>query len=140
MQHLEEGLSHNQQRLQMLEQAEQKALRLHLYLPNYPIGKLEVELGRIEEQRGKLTQERNRKEKQVKDLRQAIVSEEGIKRFCEIAASNLDNMDDNRWRLLLEAMDLRVFVGDKIGVKVLVPATKKDEDVIALRTSRSGGR
>ena len=43
-------------------------------------------------------------------------------------------------RLLLEAMNLRIFVGDKTIVKVSVPAAREGEDVIALCTSRSGGR
>ena len=110
MQCLEEELSHKQQRIELLEQAEQKAVRLHLYLSDYPVGKLEVELSRIEEQKKQLIQEINRIEQQIRELRHAIVNEEGVKRFCEIAASNLDNMDDSRWRLLLEAMNLRVFV------------------------------
>jgi len=140
MQHLENELSHNRQQIQILEQAEQKALRLHLYLPNYPVSRLEIELSRIEEQKKRLINEGNRIEPQISDLRHAIVNENGIKYFCEIAALNLDNMDDNQWRLLLEAMNLRVFVRDKITVKVTIPAAKDSEDVIALCTSRSFGR
>ena len=69
-----------------------------------------------------------------------MVTEEGVKRFCEIAASNLDNMDDGRWRLLLEAMNLRVFVSGRTTIRVNIPVAKKGEDVIALCTSQSGGR
>jgi len=141
MQRLEEELSHNKRLMGVLEQAEQKALRLHLYLDNYPVGKLEAELSRIEGQQEQLIQERNRIEQQIRDLRRAIVNEEGVKRFCEIVASNLDNIDESRWRLLLEAMNLRVLVSDKTTVvKVTVPAAKKGEDVIALCTSQSSGR
>jgi len=35
----------------ILEKAEQKVLRLHLYLPNYPFEKLEMELQRIQQRR-----------------------------------------------------------------------------------------
>ena len=124
----------------LLEQAEQKALRLHLYLPDYPVAKLEVEISRIHERKKQLIEETGRTAQQIRDLKHAIADEQGIKRFCEIAASNLDNMDDNRWRLLVEAMNLRVFVSDKTAVKVTVPAAKEDEDVIALCTSAPNGR
>jgi hypothetical protein len=137
---LEEELRQKQQRIEMLEQAGQKALRLHLYLPNYPVDKLEAELSRIEEEKKQLIQKRNIVERQIGELRQAMVNEEGIKRFCETAALNLDSMNDSRWRLLLEAMNLRVFVSDKTIVKVTIPAAKNGEDVIALCTSRSSGR
>lgn len=43
---LEKEVKSSQQRLDMLEQAEQKALRLHLYLPNVPVDKLDAELRR----------------------------------------------------------------------------------------------
>ena len=49
-------------------------------------------------------------------------------------------MDDSRWRLLLEAMNLRVSVSDKTTVRMAVPAAKEGGDVIALCTSRSDGR
>ena len=87
-------------------------------------------MSRIEEQKKQSIQERNRVEQKVRELRHAIVNEEGIKRFCE--ALNLDSMDDSRWRLLLEAMNLRIFVGDKTIVKVSVPAAREGEDVIPL--------
>ena len=140
MQRLEEDLNYKQQSIEMLERAEQKALRLHLYLPNYPVDKLEAELSRIEEQKRQVIQEIDAVEQQIRDLKHAIVNEEGVKRFCETVASNLDNINDSKWRLLLEAMKLKVFVSDKPTVKVTVPAAKESEDVIALCTSRSSGR
>jgi len=140
MKRLEEELNQSQQSMAMLEQAEQKALRLHLYLSNIPVDKLEVELRRIEEQKKQIIQKRNGIEQQVRGLKQAMVNEEGVKRFCEMAASNLDSMDNSRWRLLLEAMNLRILVNEKTIVKVSLPAATKDEDVIALCTSRPSGR
>jgi len=137
---LEEELRQKQQQTNVLEQAEQKALRLHLLLPNYPIDKLEAELNRIEEQKKQLLQETNKIEHEIRKLRQAIINEEGVRYFCEMVASNLDNMDDNRWRLLLESMNLMVFVSDKTTARVTVPATKEGEDVIALCTSQSSGK
>ena len=99
-----------------------------------------MELSRIDQQKKQLIQERDSIEQQIRDVRHAMRNEQGVKRFCEIAASNLDNMDDSRWRLLLEAMNLRVFVSGKTTVKVTVPAAKQGEDVVASCTSRSDDR
>jgi len=62
--HLEQDLKANRQQLEVLEQAEQKALRLYLYLPNYPFEKLEMELQRIQQQRHGLTTECHTLERQ----------------------------------------------------------------------------
>lgn len=139
--HLEEELKSSRQRMDMLDQAEQKALRLHLYLPNYPLDKLEAEHHRIAEQRQQLERERANLERELSQLRQAMVDEEGLRRFCEIAARNLDNLDDSHWRMLLETMRLRVFVQDDgITVKIAIPSVKDEKSVIAVGTSQNGGR
>ena len=131
---LERKLVDNHERMEMLEQAETKVLRLHLYLPDYPIEKLEAERGRIEQQRQQLTQEKSSLEAQIAELRQAVVNEEGIKRFCEIAANNLEKMTDSQWRLLLEAIQLKVMlVGKAVFIEGAVPVNNPD---IALQPAR----
>lgn len=73
-------------------------------------------------------------ERQMAEVRQARLDEEGIRHFCEIAANNLANMGDSRWRLLVEAMHLRVKVlGKNARVKGAIPITQDD---IALQPSR----
>lgn len=138
---LEEELRSNQQRMDTLEQAEQKALRLHLYLPNYPVEKLEAELHRIGEQRQQLVAANASLGKQLAEVRQANVDKEGLQRFCAIAARNLVSLDDSKWRLLLETMRLQVHVNDgTITVRVAVPAVTDQKSEIVLCTSRSAGR
>lgn len=132
----EEELKSNRQRLDMLEQAEQKALRLHLYLPNYSVDKLDEELRRIAEQRRQLEYEVSSLERQLAELRQAMVDEEGLRRFCKIASRNLDVLDDSQWRILLEIMRLRVFVdGGRITIKIAVPSVKEEQSVIVAGTN-----
>lgn len=124
---LERKLVDNRQRMEILDEAETKALRLHLYLPNYPIEKLEAERGRIERQRRQLAQEKSNLEAQITELRQARIDEEGIKHFCQIAASNLDKMTDSQWRLLVEALQLKVMViGEAILIEGAVPVNNTD--------------
>lgn len=140
--YLEEELRANQQRLDILEQAEQKALRLHLYMPSYPAEKLEAEFRRIGEQRCQVRDERAILERQFVEVRQAMVDEEGVRRFCQIAAHNLDSLDDGQWRALLETMRLRILV-QKGGIpvaRVAVPTAKSEKDVIALSSSPYGRR
>jgi len=141
MARLEEELRANKQRLEVLEQAEQKALRLHLYLPNYPTERLEAEIRRIGEQRQQLAKERTTLERQLAELRQAIVDGEGVRKFCDMASRDLESLDDARWRLLLEAMRLQVLVNHgAITVKVAVPAVKDEKSAIVLCTSQSPPR
>ena len=130
---LEERLKSVRQRIGTLDEAEQKALRLYLYLSNYPPEKLDVEINRIKEQREKLNEENVIIEKELTELRQAIVDEDGLRRFCELASNNLDTLDEAHWRLLLEMMRLQVWVeGDDVRVKVAVPAMKDTESNIVL--------
>jgi len=131
---LERKLGDNRQRMERLEQAETKALRLHLYLPDYPIEKLEAERGRIEQQKQQLTQEKSTLEAQIAELRQATIDEEGIKPFCQIAANNLEKMTDSQWRLLLEAVQLKAMVvGKAIFIEGAIPVSNRD---IALQSAR----
>jgi hypothetical protein len=139
--HLEQDLKTNQQRLEMIDEAEQKALRLHLYLPNYPLEKLEAELHRIQDQRQELIAEHCNLEKRVLELKQAMVDEEGIRRFCQMATSNLDSMDDGQWRVLLESMRLRLtFDGREFHAKIALPVVEEGKGAIVLCSCRSSDR
>ena len=135
---LEEELRANQKRLEALDQAAQKALRLHLYLPNYPVDKLEAEQQRIEENRKGLKIEQDRLINQVNELKQAMVDGEGLSRFCEIAIRNSDRLTDERWRVLLETMKVRILINDAgMTVKMAVPTTNEETSVIMNNTSAS---
>ena len=80
-------------------------------------------------------------EKQIRELKQAMVSEGGVRRFCQIATRNLDSMDDSQWRVLLETMKLRlIFDGKEFRAKIALPMVQKEKSEIVLCTSRSGGR
>jgi hypothetical protein len=139
--HLEDKLRSINQRMDTLDQADQKALRLHLYLPDYPPEKLEAETRRLSELRQRLAGERTCVQKELTELRQAIVDKDGLRRFCETASRNLVSFDDSQWRLLLEAMHLQVLVDNEtITVKVAVPAVVGEKSAIVFATSASLNR
>ena len=69
-----------------------------------------------------------------------MVNEKGVKRYCEMAASNLDSMDNSKRRFFFEAMNLRILANEKIIVKLSLPAAMNDENIIVLCTSQSDGR
>jgi predicted nuclease with TOPRIM domain len=126
-----------------LDQASQKALRVHLYLSNYPIEQLEAEQQRIDENRKELKRDQDRLKRQIDELKQAMVDEEGLRRFCQIAACNLDSLNDGQWRILLETMKAKILVNDVgVTVKMALPFIKEETSVIADSTSRclSSGR
>ena len=75
-------------------------------------------------------------QKELTELRQAIVDKDGLRRFCETASRNLVSFDDSQWRLLLEAMHLQVLVDNEtITVKVAVPAVVGEKSAIVFATS-----
>ncbi|MFC1982551.1 recombinase family protein [Chloroflexota bacterium] len=134
---LEEEIKAKQEQWEVLDLASQKVLQLHLYLPKYPIEKLVAEEGRIEDNRKILKREQDRLNKQVNELKQAIVDEEGLRRFCEIATRNLEGLNEEQWRILLETMKVKILVGDTgITVKMAVPSKREEISVIADSTSR----
>lgn len=120
----ERKLANSRQQMEMLEQAEAKVLRLHLYLPDYPVEKLEAEQRRIEQQRKQLTLEKSNLEAQIAELRQATVDQVQIKHFCEIVANNLEKMTDKQWRYLVETIRLKIMIAGKaIFIEGAVPVS-----------------
>jgi len=80
-------------------------------------------------------------ERQIRELKQAMVNEEGVRRFCQIATRNLDSMDDSQWRVLLETMRLRlIFDGKEFHAKIALPTVQEEKSEIVLCTSQSDDR
>ena len=80
-------------------------------------------------------------ERQIGEMKQAMVDEVGVRRFCQIATRNLDSMDDSQWWILLETMRLRqIFDGKEFHAKIALLTVQEEKGEIVLRTSQSGGR
>ena len=136
---LEEERSSLQREREGWEQSKAKARRLHL-LPNskYTLEQYLADDRRVEEQIQRIDGQLARVQQRIAELRQAMVDEEGIRRFCEQAAHNLDNMDDAKWRVLLERMRLKLVVppGEQPIAHIALPTVKEPVREIALETSR----
>lgn len=119
--HLQEEIELNRKRLETLDEAETRALRLHLYA-GMPEDKLFKELQRIRTERSRMEEENARLEKRIEGAKQAELDEVAIKRFCELAASNIENFTFDEWRLALEALQIKVWIdGDVITIEGLIP-------------------
>ena len=70
-----------------------------------------------------------------------MLDKQYLQRFCTIASSNLESLDDSKWRLLLETMRLQVRVNEgAITVRVAVPVVTNQNSAIVLCASQSGDR
>jgi hypothetical protein len=118
--------------------ARQKARRLYFIKKDYTEEKYLADDRDMEEQERKIAGEIGTLESQIRQLQQAIIDEEGITKFCQEAAQNLECMDDARWRVLLERMRVGIDVapGEKVKVHISLPTIKEPECEIAYQTSR----
>jgi len=141
LQRLEEDQRNLQRQKEGWEQSKVKARRLHL-LPDskYSLDDYLADSRSIDEQLDRVNRELSEVEQDIAQLRQAIVDEEGIIRFCERVAHNLDSMDDSRWRVLLERMRLRVVVerSGQLVVHLALATVEEPTREIALSTSGAG--
>jgi len=136
---LEEELRNLQRGREGWEQSRVKARRLHL-LPDskYTLEQYLADGRRMQEQIERIDGDLARVQQQIAELRQATVDRAGITRFCERAARNFGNIDDSKWRVLLERMRLRVVVprGKQPIAHIALPTVKEPVREIALETSQ----
>ena len=135
---LEEKLQSLHRESEGWQQSRMRARRLHL-LPDskYTLEQYLDDERRMQEQIQRLDDQITRVKQQLADLRQAIVDDEGVRHFCEQAAHNLGNMEDTRWRVLLERIRLRVEVpaSKQSIVHIALPTVRAPIREIALETS-----
>ena len=93
---------------------------------------LKSELARINAQKQECVDKTVLLEKQLADVEEATIDEEGLRRFCMLAAENLDTLDDQAWRVLLENVKLTALIDDAgIKINVAIPTRKDPVTVIA---------
>ena len=128
-------------KLTTLDRAEQKALRLHLYVDSegqqaISEGILLAEEANIRGQCKELQQRQMELQHQLEGLHNARVDEEGTRRFLVVASKNLESWDETRWGMLLEALRLKVSAyDDRIDVEIAVPSVEDNGGVIMNPTS-----
>ena len=118
------------------EDAKDNAFRMGMEVRHYPPERVQEQIDRAEEKIQRLQVEKAELERRLATVRQQILNEEGIRRFCRLAANNLDNLTKDQWEMLLGLLKLRVTVRSKelITVNVALPPVK---DAAEIESSRS---
>ena len=126
VEHLEKHMQLNRGRLDTLNEAETRYLRLY-GLGFLPLDRLENECKKIKVDRQRIEQENVELEKRIRDAREITLSISNIKRVCKLAAKNLANFTDEQKRLALQALDIKVWVdGDSITIEGVLPMPEMD--------------
>jgi DNA invertase Pin-like site-specific DNA recombinase len=117
------------------QEAKDKAFRMGMVLRNYSPERVQKEIDSAEGKIQTLKAEKADVERRLTTVRQRILNEEGIRRFCQLAANNLDNLSKDQWEMLLRLMKLQVTVHSKYDIKVSV-ALPPVKDAAEIELSR----
>lgn len=125
------------EQLESWEHARDKARRLYFISKDYPEERFLAEDRRMVEKRDKMANDLAAVRKQIDSLGQAMLDEEGIKRFCAEAARNLSEMSPESWRLLLERMRLRLQVtpGQAVEAHIALPSLSGEGGAVVYQLS-----
>lgn len=119
--HLEEQIKLNQSRLETLDEAETRYLRLY-GIGAWSVEKLTQECEKIRREEQKTKQEITELRKRIEEARELTLSIDGIKQAFQLAKTNLAALTYEEKRLGLESLSIKVFVdGDSITIEGLVP-------------------
>lgn len=121
VQHLEEEVRLNQQRLEALDDAETKAVRLCVYAGG-DIDKTAKELRRLKAGGDRIKEDIARLEKSIEQAKQIELNEAGIRSYCELASQNIENFTFDEKRLALERLQIKVWIdGIFTAIDGLIP-------------------
>ena len=124
------------EQVESLEEARDRSRRLYFISKNYPMEKFLAEDQRMVDRQQKISQELEELRKQIGELKQAALDEDGIRYFCEQVAHNLGELKESQWRLLLEKMktSIEVTPGESVKAKIALPSMSKPEEEIVYQT------
>jgi len=140
IEHLEQGIKAKDREIDKWIDEKDKAFEMGMHIRNYPQEKVQEQIDQAEGKIQTLQAEKAELSRRLATVRQQILNEEGIRRFCRLAANNLDNLTKDEWQTLLRFLRLRVTVHTKemITVNIALPPVVKDTTEIELsRLSRS---
>ncbi|MBI2858702.1 MAG: recombinase family protein [Chloroflexi bacterium] len=127
---LEKQLAAKRAELAKWEQAEDKAVRMHLVLPDYPLEKLQERIAEIKAAKEAVVKELPDLEGLLEAARKAETDGEGIRNFCEMAAKNIDALTYAQWRLILEKLEVKVRVKEDGAVSVQMAIRPAKRDIV----------
>ena len=118
---LEEQIKLNQSRLDTLDEAETRYLRLY-GVGVYSLEKLERECQKIKLESEKISQDNADLEKHIAEARELTLDSQNIKAVCELATENLERLTSDNKRLALEALKVKVWVdGEEVTIEGMLP-------------------
>jgi site-specific DNA recombinase len=123
---LEERIKLNHSRLDTLDEAETRYLRLY-GIGVYSLEKLEKECKKIKLERERIYQDNADLEKRITEIRELALDSENIKLVCELAAENLERFTFENKRLALEILKVKVWIdGDQVTIEGILPVPEAD--------------
>ncbi|MFQ5933532.1 MAG: recombinase family protein [Dehalococcoidia bacterium] len=131
---LEKQLNAKKAELARWEHAEDKAVNMHLVLPDYPVQKLQARYTEIQVAKDEVRREISELVEQLASTKNAKLDEEEIRAFCELASRNINRLSQPQWRLILEKLRVRVTLREDgaYSVQMAVRPLKRE---IALQPS-----
>jgi len=125
--------------IRSFEQAKDKAVRMGMYLQNYPLERVQEQIDKADLGIQRLEAEQDGLRQKLNNLKQQIIDEEGVKRFCQMISRNIDSLTKEQWEIIGKLTSLKITVYDKELVKVniaLPPVREEAEFNSSLSTSR----
>jgi site-specific DNA recombinase len=125
--HLKEEVELNRKRLQTLDEAETRIIRLHAYAGRSEEKTLN-ELNRVNAERERIEQANTELDKRIRETRQIELNEATIKRFCELVGENIENFTSEQKNLALEALQVKVWIdGNSVAIEGSIPLIPNGE-------------
>ena len=119
--HLEERIKLNRSRLETLDKADTRYLRLY-GVGAYPVEKLETECKRIKVERDSIYRDNAELEKHIIEARELILAAEKIKQTLGLVNTNLDSFTFTDKRQMLEALKVKVWLdGHSVTIEGILP-------------------
>lgn len=123
---LEQAIEAKGNEIRKLEKSKDKAFRMGMVLDNYPAEKVQEQIDQAETNIQRLKMEKVGLEKRLQTLKEQMVNEGGIRRFCQLAKDNIESLTKNQWQLLNKLLKLKITVYTKelITVNMALPPVR----------------
>lgn len=130
---LEQHIKAKTNEIQKWDDAKDAAFQMGMSLRNYPQERVQEQIDKAEENLQRINLEKIDLVKRLKMLKEQRLNEEGIKRFCQIVARNINQLTKNQWGIINKLLRLRITVFSKelVTVNVALPPVidMKDSEI-----------